>query len=118
MADEPLSSERKDVDFAGKEVDQNFDAPIIFVDGIQGFAVTQPDIVRFNLVQDLMKTAPIGRPALDEPVLRRVSARLVMSLDQFLKIHDWTNRVVSDMKNSGILKETPSLPGKSEDGAK
>lgn len=118
MADEPRSSERKDLDFTGKEVDQNYDAPIFFVDGIQGFAVSEPNIVRVNLVQDLLKSGKIGETALAEPVLRRVSARLVMSIDQFVKIHEWTKRVMDDLKKAGILKETPSLPEKLEDGDK
>ena len=81
MPETPLSKTQT-VDFTGVELDQNFSAPFIFVDGVQGFIVTEHGQVRFNLVEDLLMTGPAGAPPLDMPIHRRISARLAMTADQ------------------------------------
>lgn len=97
------SGEAQTIDMTAREIDQNPDAPRLFVDGVQGFAVNQQQIVSFNLFEDLFRSLPVGPiPPSDVAPIRRVSARLVMTLPQFLAIRDWMVAVGRSLEEAGV----------------
>lgn len=73
------------------------EAPVLFVDGIQGFGLTAGNVVRINWVQDR-----IGSPLADgslppEIAERHVVLRMMMTVDQFKMLQKWMELVVSDL---------------------
>ena len=101
-------AEKKTIDLAGVEIDNNLAAPVIITDGIQGFTLSQNNLVRINLVQDLLLTNPQGEVP-EMPVTRRVVARLVMTLEQFYAIDKWTSQVAQDIRGAAA-SAAPEAP--------
>lgn len=69
-------------------IDQSIsDAPVIYVDGAAGFAIAN-GMVRFNFFQDRLAVNPHGGD--DQiPVSRVVCARMVMSIETAMQLHNW-----------------------------
>jgi len=92
-----VEMQRADLSSKDIPVDTNPGAPIIYVDGLQGFGITD-GIVKINVIQDLLVASN------DAAVKRQVAARLVMTFDQLKKIGIWINTRIDDVEKA--LQET------------
>lgn len=100
-------------EFEIRTVDQRFgEAPVIFVDGVQGFAITTNGLVRLNLIQDQLRS-PVQPNEGGDPVDRVVVARLLMTADQLYRIQQWLNQLVAQLIEDGSLKPDDSPTGHS-----
>jgi hypothetical protein len=92
-----------EMNFTGVQVDENWEAPRIFVDGMQGFTMNNVGIVSINLVEDLQITPKIGDTHMNNLPHRRVSARLLMSVQQFMSTRDWINQIADSINSQQII---------------